>query len=108
MTMIVSSQTEMKSALDMKIMELKTLLERTTQIPTATTSTFGTPRGGSTVQGRTRCVRILPTSVRLPSRSPIEQTGFIEVDLEGIMTDTLRMVQVQVEEELRDKELVTY
>ena len=43
MTMIVSPQTEMKSALDMKIMELKTLLERALQISTVTTSTSGTP-----------------------------------------------------------------
>ena len=108
MTVIVSSQIEMKSALDMKIVELKTLLEQTVQIPTITTITSGTPRGGSTSQGRMRFVRILPTSVKLPSRSPIEQTGFIEVDLAGIPIDTLQMVQVQVQEELRDRELVTY
>ena len=53
MTAIVSSQTEMKSTLDMKIVELKTLLERATQIPTTTTTTFGTLRGESTSQGRT-------------------------------------------------------
>ena len=43
MTAIVISQTEIKSALDMKIAKLKTLLERTVQIPTATTTSSGTP-----------------------------------------------------------------
>ena len=108
MTTIVSLQTKMKSTLNIRIVELKTLLERATQMPTPTTSTYGTPRGGSIVQGRVRCVHILPTSVRLPSGSPIEQTGFIEVDLAGILTNTLQMVQVHVHEELRDEEVATY
>ena len=108
MTAIVSLQTKMKSTLDMKIAELKTLLERTMHIPTTTTSTLGTPQGGSTSQGRTHFIQILPTSIRLPSRSPIEQAGFIEVDLAGIPTETLQMVQVQVQEELRERELTTY
>lgn len=30
------------------------------------------------------------------------------MDLAGILTDTLHMVQVQVQEELTDRELVTY
>ena len=50
----------------------------------------------------------IPTSVRLPSGSPIEQIGFIEVDLAGIPTETLQMVQVQFQEELRERELTTY
>lgn len=108
MPTIVSSQTEMKSMLDMKIVELKTLLERASQILTTTTSTSGTPRGGSTSQGRTCFIQILPTSVILLSRSSIEQIGFIEVDLAGILTKTLQMVQVQVQEELRERELITY
>lgn len=108
MTAIVSLQTEMKSVLDMEIAELKTLLEQTTQILTATTRTSGTPWGGSIAQGRTRFFCILPTIVRLPLGSPIEQIGFIKVDLAGIPTDALQMVQVQVREELRDRELVTY
>ena len=53
-------------------------------------------------------VQILPASVRLPSGSQIEQTGFIEVDLAGIPTKTLQMVQVQVHEELKERELSTY
>ena len=53
-------------------------------------------------------VRILPTSVRLPSRSQIEKTGFIEVNLAGIPTETLQLVEVQVQEELRERELSTY
>ena len=47
-------------------------------------------------------------SVRIPSGSPIEQTWFIKVDLAGIPTDTLQMIQVQVQEELRDREVATY
>ena len=44
-------------------------------------------------------------SVRLPLVSPIEQTWFIKVNLVGILTDTLQLVQVQVQEELREKEI---
>ena len=43
MTSIVSLQTKMKSVMDLKIAELKTLLERALQIPTTTTSTSRTP-----------------------------------------------------------------
>lgn len=108
MKTIVSSRTGMKSVLDMKIVELKTLLERASHISTATTSTSGTSRGGSIAQGRMHFVQILPTSVTLPSGSLIGQTRFIEVDLVGIPTDTLQMVQVQVQEELGERKLITY
>ena len=106
MTVIVRSQTVLKTALEIKIMELKTLLQCAAQT-SSTTTTSRTSRGDSTSQGRTRLVRILPTSVKLPLGSPIEQTRFIEVDLAGILTDTLQIVQVQVQEELRDREVVT-
>ena len=53
-------------------------------------------------------VHILPTSVRLPSRSLIEKTWFIEVGLVGIPIETLQMVQLQAQEELRERELSTY
>jgi hypothetical protein len=43
MTTIVGSLTEMKSAMDMNIAEMKTLLERASQILTTTPSTCGTP-----------------------------------------------------------------
>ena len=43
MTMIVSSQDEMQSMLDIRILELKTLLEQVAQISTTTTSTSGNP-----------------------------------------------------------------
>ena len=43
MTTIVISRSEMKSVLDMKIVELKTLLERASQILTTAPSTSGTP-----------------------------------------------------------------
>lgn len=89
MTTIVSLQTAMKSAISMQIAELKTLMERALQILTTTTSTSRIARGGSTSQGRIRLVQILPTSVRLPSRSQIEKIGFIEVDLARIPTKTL-------------------
>ena len=108
MTTIVSSQTEMKSAMGIKIVELMTLLEQASQIPTLTPSTSGTLQGGSTSHGRSRLVLILPTSVRLPSGSQIEKTGFIEVDLAGIPIETLQIVQVQVHEELRERELSNY
>lgn len=70
----------------------------------ATTTTSGTPRGDSTSQGRTRFVRILPTSVILPSGSPIDKIEFIEVNLAAIPTNTLQLVQVQV----REREIITY
>ena len=66
MTMIVSSQTKMKTTLDMIIVELKILLEQTAQMPTTTMSTSGTQREDSKSQGRMRFVCILPMSVRLP------------------------------------------
>lgn len=74
MTAIVTSQDIMKVMIDQRIMELKTLLERTPQMLTtlAMSSTSRTPWGSSTSEGRTQFVCILPTSVRLPSGSPID------------------------------------
>ena len=63
MTVIVILKNEMKSVLDMRIVELKTLLEQIAQILTTTTTTSGTLRG--------------------------EQARFIEVDLASISTNTL-------------------
>ena len=79
-TTIVTLHNAMKSAVDQRIAELKTLLERTSQMSTnpATLSTSKTPWGDSISKGRTRFVHILLTSVRLPSGSPIDQTGFID------------------------------
>lgn len=74
----------------------------------STTTTSGTSLGDSTSQGRTQFVQILLASVGVSSGSPIEETGSIEVHLAGIPTDTLQLVQVQVQEELRDRELATY
>lgn len=108
MTSIVSSQTVLKSAIDMQIADLKTLMERASQLPTPTPSTYRTLWGGSTVQGKTCFIQILPASVRLPSGSQVEQTGFIEVDLARFPIETLQMVQLQVHEELREWELSTY
>ena len=84
--MLVSLQIALKSALDIHIAELKTLMERALQLLTPTPRTFETLQVGSTSQGWMRFVQILPTSVRLPSRSQVEKTGFIEVDLAGIPT----------------------
>ena len=108
MIAIVSSQTAMKSVINMKIVELKTLMEQASQLPTPMPSTYGTLRRGSTSQGRTHFVQILPAIVRLPSGSQIEQTRFIELDLARIPIETLKMVQLQVHEELREQELSTY
>lgn len=94
MTTIVTSQTAVKSAIDMQIAELKTLMEQASQLLTSTQGTSETSRRGSTSQGLTHLVQILPTSVRLPSEIQIEQTWFIEVDLVGIPTETLQMVQL--------------
>lgn len=73
----------------MQITELKTLMEQVSQLQTQTPSTFGSPPGASTAQGRTHAIQILPTSVRLPPSIQVEQEGFIEVDLVGIPTETL-------------------
>lgn len=71
-------------------------------------STSGTPQGDSMSEGRTRFACILPTSVRLPLGSPIDQTGFIEVNLADIPTETLQLVQVQIHEEFHEREYSTY
>ena len=83
MTVIVTLQNAMKIELDLRIVELKTLLERTPWMLIALTlvSTSGTPEGDSTSEGRKQFVRILSISVRLPSRIPIDQTEFIKVNL---------------------------
>lgn len=108
MTMLVTSQTALKSTLDVQIVELRSIMERASQLPTQTLSTFGSLRGDSIVQGYTRIIQIQPTSVRLPPGIQVEQEGFTEVDLTGIPTETLQMVQIQVHEELREHELSTY
>lgn len=110
MTTIVTSHNAMKTALDLRIVELKTMLERIAQMSTtaARPSASETPWGGSTLEGWTRFVCIFPTSVRLPSRIPIEKTGFIELNLIDILIETLQIVQVQVQEELREREISTY
>lgn len=110
MIAIVTLQNAMKVVLDQRIAELKALLERTPQMPIVptTSSTSETPRGDSMSEGRTLFVHILLISIRLFSRSPIDQNGFIEVNLADIPTETLQLVQVQVDEELREREYNTY
>lgn len=41
-------------------------------------------------------------------RNLVEQSGFIEVHLVAIPTDTLQIVQTQVQEELQGREINTY
>ena len=71
-------------------------------------SNFGISRGSSTTQGCTCVIQILPTSVRISPSIQVEKAGFIEVDLVGILIETLQMVQLQVHEELRECYLSTY
>lgn len=110
MTAIVSLQNAMNTALDVRIAEMKILLERTPEMSKtpATPSTSRTPWGDSISKWRMWFVHILLTSVRLPSGSPIDQTGFIKVNLVDIPIETLQLVQMQVHEELREREYNTY
>lgn len=98
----------MKSVLDLQIAKLKTIVERASQLTTQTPSTFASPRGDSTTQGRTRVTQILPTSIKLPPSVEVEHAGFIEVDLVGIPIESSQMVQTQVHEELKECELIKY
>lgn len=108
MTTIVTSQHLMRTELDNKIIELKTLLQRAPPMQT-TLSYVGILREDSTSEeGQTRFVRLVPKSVILPLGNPIEQSGFIEVKLATIPIDTLGIVQTQVQEELRVREVNTY
>lgn len=108
MTTLVSLQTVLKSALDMQIVELKTLMERASQLTPQKLSLSSSPRGNPTSQERTRVIRIVPTGVRLPLGVEIEQAGFIKIDLEGIPLESFQLVQTQVQEEMRERELLTY
>lgn len=102
-------QNAMKVVIDQRIAELKNLLERTPQMPTvlAMQSTSRTPLEDSMTKGRTQFVCILLASVRLPSGSLIDETGFIEVNLIDIPTETLQLVRMQVHEELHEIEYST-
>ena len=105
---IVTAQTTMKSTLDFQIVELKTIMERASQLTTQTPSTLGSPWGDHIAQERTWVIQIVPTSVRLPPSVEVEQAGFIEIDLVGIPIESLQMVQTQVHEELKERELIMY
>ena len=92
MTAIMTSQDVMKAVLDSKIAELKILLQRAPQMQETpiTQSNVGTLREDSTTEeGRTRFIHIVPRSVILPSGNPVEQSGFIKVNLMAIPTYTL-------------------
>ena len=108
MTATITMQTSMKSALDMQISELKTIVERASQLTTKKPSMSGSLRGDLTSQERTRVIRIMPTSMRIPPSVEVEQVGFIEVDLTGIPIESLQLVQTQVQEELKEHELITH
>ena len=98
----------MKATLNSKIVELKTLLHRASHMQT-TPRNVGTPWEDSTSrEGQMQFIRIVPRSVILPSRNLVEQSGFIKVNLAVIPTYTLKIVQTQVQEELRGQELNTY
>ena len=110
MTTIVIAHIKMKSALDLQIAMLKSIMERASQIQLMTQipSTYGSPRGDSPVQGCTHIICIFPTSVKLPPGVEVEHAGFIKVDLARIPLESLQMIQAQVNEELREHELITY
>ena len=50
----------------------------------------------------------MPTSVRLLPGVKVEQAGFIEINLAGIPIESFHLVQTQVQEELKECELITY
>lgn len=108
MTAIVTLQHARKANLNNKITELKTLLQKAPQMQ-ATPSNVGTLQEDSTSEeGRTRFVQLVPKSVILPSGNLVEQSRFIEVNLVVIPTNTLQIVQIQVQEELHGQEVNTY
>ena len=75
----------------------------------AAPSSTGIPREESiSEEGQTIFIQLVHHSVILPSGSPIQQSGFIEVNLAAVPTETLQVVQTQVQEELRVREASTY
>ena len=110
MMTIVTAQTEMKSALDLQIATLNTIVENASQMQfmTQIPSTFGSQQGDSPAQGCSRSIHILPTSIRLSPGIEFEHMRFIEVDLSRIPVESLQMVQEQVNEEIRECEMITY
>ena len=98
MIVIVTAQTTMKSALDLHITELNTIMERESQLTTQTPSTSGSLQGSSTLQRLTRVIQIFPTSIKLAPSIEVEHAGFIEFDLARIPIESLKMVQPQVHE----------
>lgn len=108
MTAIVTLQHAMQTTVESKIVKLKTLLQSSPQVQT-TPSSVGAPREESiSEEGQTKFVRLVPKSVILPSSSPIQQSGSIEVNLAAIPIETLQVVQIQVQEELHVREETTY
>lgn len=108
MTAIVTSQHAMKIELDTKIAKLKTQLQRAPLMQVAP-SYVGTAQEESTSEeGQTRFVWLVPKSVILPSGNLVQQSRFIEVNLATIPTETLQIVQTQVQEKLRVREANTY
>ena len=63
MTTIVTTQTAMKSALDVQIAELKTIVERASQLTSQTPSTSGSWRGDSTAREHTHVIQIFPPTL---------------------------------------------
>ena len=108
MTGIVTSQQAMQMVLDNKMAELKTLLHRAHQAQLAQSSTRTPREEFVSKEGLTRFIRLVHQSVILPSGSPIQQSGFIEVNLIAVPTETLQVVQTQVQEEIRVREANTY
>ena len=108
MIAIVSLQTTLKSAIDMQIPELKTLLERASQLTPKKSSSSLSPHGNPTSQEQTHVISIVPTGVRLPPDVEIEQAGFIQIDLAGIPLKILQLAQTQVQEVMRERELFRY
>ena len=46
--------------------------------------------------------------MRMPLGVEIEKAGFIKIDLVGILLESLHLVQTQIQEEMRGRELFTY